>query len=213
MYPPTVLDRVDPQSDMVVNECFGSTGPINRGKDLEPAVGIANTTEHDGMRGVGAGTWAFSALLVLVTFALDPSLAIFLGGIAVVFHLVRTLLALRPTARPGFRAGVGRLVVYCAVFASSSGIYAVNAGMVQDSAQAIIAALHGHRAANGRYPDRLSELVPVELAEVPSAAPLLVVDRWFRYRRSGQGFELSYVSGFLVDRVYDAQTESWSVRD
>ena len=44
-------------------------------------------------RGVGSGTWAFAALLVLVlvTFALDPTLAIFLGGIAIVLHLARTL--------------------------------------------------------------------------------------------------------------------------
>ena len=165
------------------------------------------------MRGVGSGTWVFSAVLVLATFTLDPTLAIFLGGIAVLFHLVRTLLALRPAHRTGPGADVRRLAVYCVVFAISSGVYSVNAGMVQDSASAIIAALDGHRAANGSYPDRLSGLVPVELPEVPSAAPLLVVDRWFRYRRFGQGFELSYVSGFLVDRVYDSQTESWSVRD
>ena len=51
------------------------------------------TRKHAGMQGVGSGTWAFAALLVLVlvTFALDPTLAIFLGGIAIVFHLARTL--------------------------------------------------------------------------------------------------------------------------
>ena len=71
----------------------------------------------------------------------------------------------------------------------------------------------GHHAANGHFPERLSELVPVDLPEIPSAAPLLIVDRWFRYRRSAQGFELSYVAGFLVDRVYDSRTGAWSVRD
>ena len=45
------------------------------------------------------------------------------------------------------------------------------------------------------------------------AAPLLIVDRWFRYRRSAQGFELSCVSGFLVERVYDSRTGTWAVRD
>ena len=165
------------------------------------------------MRGVGSGTWAFSALLVLATFTLDPTLAIFLGGIAVLFHLVRTLLALRPAARSGLGTGVRRLAVYCVVFAMSSGIYGVNTGMVRDSANAVVVALHGHRAANGQYPERLSDLVPAELHEIPSAAPLLIVDRWFRYRRSPEGFELSYVSGFLVDRVYDSRTGAWSVRN
>ena len=34
------------------------------------------TRKHAGMQGVGSGTWAFAASLALVTFALDPTLAI-----------------------------------------------------------------------------------------------------------------------------------------
>ena len=165
------------------------------------------------MRGVGPGTWAFAALLVLATFTLDPTLAIFLGGIAVLFHLARVLFALRPSLRAGLGACVRPLVVYGAVFAFSSGIYGANADMVRDSAHDIVAALERHRAVHGQYPERLSDLVPEELPALPSAAPLLVIDRWFRYRRSARGFELSYVSGFLVDRVYDSRTRTWSVRD
>ena len=165
------------------------------------------------MRGVGSGTWAFSALLVLATFTLDPTLAIFLGGIAVLFHLVRTLLALRRARRSGLGVDVRRIAVYCVVFAISSAVYGVNAGMVRDSADAIVTALRSHHAANGHFPERLSDLVPADLPEIPSAAPLLIVDRWFRYRRAAQGFELSYVTGFLVDRVYDSRTGAWSVRD
>ena len=165
------------------------------------------------MGGVGSGTWAFSTLLVAATFTLDPTLAIFLAGIAVVFHLSRALLALRPASRSGLGTGLRRLVLYGAVFALSSVVYVANTDMVRASAVGILAALDDHRAAHGRYPERLSDLVPAELPEVPSAAPLLIVDRWFRYRRSGQGFELSYDSGFLVEQVYDSQTGRWSVRD
>ena len=165
------------------------------------------------MRGVGAGTWAFSALLVAATFTLDPTLSIFLAGIAVVFHLVRTLLALRATSRSGFGGNARRLVVYGAVFALSSAVYGANAGMVRDSAEAIIAALREHHDDKGSYPERLSDLVPGSLSQIPSAAPLLVVDRWFRYRRSERGFELSFESGFLVERVYDPPTGTWSVRE
>ena len=165
------------------------------------------------MGGVGSGTWAFAALLVAATFTLDPTLVIFLAGLAVVFHLVRTLLALRPASRSGLGAELRRLAVYGAIFAFSSVVYVTNAGMVRDSVDGILAALNGHRAAYGRYPERLSDLVPGELPEVPSAAPLLIVDRWFRYRRSGQGFELAYDSGFLVERVYDSRAGRWSVRN
>lgn len=165
------------------------------------------------MGGVGSGTWAFAALLVAATFTLDPTLVIFLAGLAVVFHLARTLLALRPALRSGLAAELRRLAVYGAIFAFSSVVYVTNAGMVRDSVDGILAALNDHRAAYGRYPERLSELVPGELPEVPSAAPLLIVDRWFRYRRSGQGFELAYDSGFLVERVYDSRAGTWSVRN
>ena len=165
------------------------------------------------MGGVGSGTWAFATLLVAATFALDPTLAIFLGAIAVVFHLARTLLALRPASRSGLGTGLRRLIVYGAVFALSTVVYVANTDRVRGSAVGILAALDEHRAAHGRYPERLSDLVPAELPEVPSAAPLLIADRWFRYRRSGQGFELSYDSGFLVEQVYDSQTGRWSVRD
>ena len=178
-----------------------------------PLARFRETRKHGGMHGVGSGTWAFSALLLLATFTLDPTLAMFLGGIAVLFHLARTLLALRPASRYALGVCARQLGLYGAVFALSSGIYSINTGMVRDSAAGIIAALHGHRAAYGRYPERLSDLVPAGLSEIPSAAPLLIADRWFRYRRSAQGFELSYVSGFLVDRVYDSQTGTWSVRD
>ena len=166
------------------------------------------------MRGVGSGTWAFSALLVAATFTVDPTLAIFLGGIAVLFHLARTLLGLRRASRSGLGAGgLRRLFVYSVVFSLSSGVYSANTGLVRDSADGLVAALHEHREANGRFPERLSDLVPVELSEIPSAAPLLIVDRWFRYRRSVGGFELAYAPGFLVERVYDSQSGTWSVRD
>ena len=103
--------------------------------------------------------------------------------------------------------------MYAVVFALSSVVYGTNAGMARDSADTIIVALHIHRDENGRYPERLSSLVPGHLPSIPSAAPLLLVDRWFRYRRAGRGFELSYDFGFLVERVYDSATESWSVRE
>ena len=177
------------------------------------------------MRGVGSGTWAFAAVLVLATFTLDPTLLPWPSSIrrlavrpasraiAIVFHLARTLLAVRPASRARLGANLWRLAVYGVVFALSLGTYTANTDMVRNSADGIIAALSRHHATHGQYPERLSDLVPGELPEIPSAAPLLIADRWFRYRRSAQGFELSYVSGFLVDRIYDSQTGTWSVRD
>lgn len=52
LYPPTVLDHVKPDSDMVVNECFGPTAPIIRCKSLAQAVEIANSTDYGLQSGV-----------------------------------------------------------------------------------------------------------------------------------------------------------------
>lgn len=52
LYPPTVVDDVTPQMNMVVEECFGPTAPIIRCKSLEHAVDIANSTEYGLQSGV-----------------------------------------------------------------------------------------------------------------------------------------------------------------
>ncbi len=52
LYPPTVVDFVPPDADMVVNECFGPTAPIVRVKNLQQAVEIANSTDYGLQSGV-----------------------------------------------------------------------------------------------------------------------------------------------------------------
>ena len=52
LYLPTVLDYVKPDSDMVVNECFGPTAPIIRCKSLAEAVEIMNSTDYGLQSGV-----------------------------------------------------------------------------------------------------------------------------------------------------------------
>ena len=52
LYPPTVLDHVKPDSEMVVDETFGPIAPIIRVKDVKEAVAIANNTEFGLQSGV-----------------------------------------------------------------------------------------------------------------------------------------------------------------
>jgi putative phosphonoacetaldehyde dehydrogenase len=52
LYPPTVVDHVKRDSNMVVEECFGPTAPIIRCKSLEEAVEISNSTEYGLQSGV-----------------------------------------------------------------------------------------------------------------------------------------------------------------
>ena len=52
LYPPTVLDHVKADSDMVIDETFGPVAPIIRVKDVKEAVKIANSTEFGLQSGV-----------------------------------------------------------------------------------------------------------------------------------------------------------------
>ena len=52
LYPPTVMDHVDPKSAMVSDETFGPVAPIIRVKDVKEAVKIANSTEFGLQSGV-----------------------------------------------------------------------------------------------------------------------------------------------------------------
>jgi acyl-CoA reductase-like NAD-dependent aldehyde dehydrogenase len=52
LYLPTVVDRVERDSNMVVEECFGPTAPIIRCRNLEEAVEISNSTQYGLQSGV-----------------------------------------------------------------------------------------------------------------------------------------------------------------
>ncbi len=52
LYPPTVMDHVNPKSAMVSDETFGPVAPIIRVKDVKEAVKIANSTEFGLQSGV-----------------------------------------------------------------------------------------------------------------------------------------------------------------
>jgi putative phosphonoacetaldehyde dehydrogenase len=46
LYSPTVLDRVDPEFDLVKTETFGPVSPVIRFKSIEEAIRISNSTEY-----------------------------------------------------------------------------------------------------------------------------------------------------------------------
>lgn len=52
IYPPTVVDHVNPKSDMVINETFGPIAPVLRVKDVKEACEVANSTEFGLQSGV-----------------------------------------------------------------------------------------------------------------------------------------------------------------
>ncbi|MBU0706074.1 aldehyde dehydrogenase family protein [Patescibacteria group bacterium] len=52
LYTPTVLDEVDPGSEIVTEETFGPTAPIVRFKTLEEAIQITNSTRYGLQAGI-----------------------------------------------------------------------------------------------------------------------------------------------------------------
>jgi hypothetical protein len=73
---------------------------------------------------------------------------------------------------------------------------------------AVIAALHSYKSAYGRYPSRLSELVPKFIAEIP--API-GGDNWeYEPSEKDQDFWLSFDPGvFRQGSVYDTGRGAW----
>ena len=52
MLPPTVLDDVSPQSELVVQETFGPVAPIIRIADTDEAIAVANATVYGLQAGI-----------------------------------------------------------------------------------------------------------------------------------------------------------------
>jgi phosphonoacetaldehyde dehydrogenase len=46
LYPPTVVDRVDPQMTLVLQETFGPVSPVIRFRDIDEAIAISNGTAY-----------------------------------------------------------------------------------------------------------------------------------------------------------------------
>ena len=77
----------------------------------------------------------------------------------------------------------------------------------------IVEAVESYRSPHGAYPRQLEELVPRFMAEVPSAKPVLMADK-FRYWQHEGKPQLMYVEvPPFGRRVYSFEERTWQVID
>ena len=79
----------------------------------------------------------------------------------------------------------------------------------EQTASQVIAAIERYRAAHGALPESLNQLVPGQLAELPTARN----GRPFWFEGSLKNFSLSFSMPFLLVRSYDSKTKKWSTHD
>lgn len=164
--------------------------------------------------GIKPTRWIRPVVLALLLVAFDEQgvIAFLLGVFLVLVYLPRSLWARKYAACR--RERLQRLAIYLAAIAAVIGLRIVNTGIGKQRADAVVAAVERFHAREGKYPERLDQLVPDFLPEVPAKAKLTLMDSGFRYRASAQSHSLSYViMPPFGRREYQFETRSWSDLD
>lgn len=150
--------------------------------------------------------------VLLDVFVFGPMLSVLMMLFAAVYYLPRTLVALkRPqVARLRFTKG---LVVF-GIGMATAWLFSIDAQQARERAKDVIAALDRYKAAHGAFPQRLEELVPTYLPEVPRARLLPAASRFYYGRMPDGGATLMYVVLPPFGRsVYDFDTRKWHELD
>lgn len=139
--------------------------------------------------------------------------ALLIGAFLVLVYLPRSLLAKKyATCR---KERLIRFAVYLAAVGVVLSLIPINRQVAEDRAQRIIAAAENYKTANGKYPDRLDQLAPQFIAEIPTKARVTFTDIGFRYLT---GSEDSHLLMYVAmppfgRRIYNFETKSWGFID
>jgi len=165
----------------------------------------------------GTRLWIIAAIAVVLaladTFASQGLLALALCVVGLLYYLPRAL-----GARPDpalFRIRMVKAGVTIGAGAAAFGAIALGNRIAEERAGKVIAAVEPFKAKRGGYPDKLEQLVPVFLPEVPPAKPFGML-REFQYRRSatdGQHTLTYTVVAPFGRRLYHFEEQRWSALD
>lgn len=129
-----------------------------------------------------------------------------------VFHFLPRAIAVREDS------GLFRLCLSKAVIVSIAGLAALGAivygNMVaRERAETLVVAVEQFHAKHGRYPERLEEVVPVFIAEIPKAKYVLTAET-FRYFSKDSSHWLMYVEvPPFGRRIYTFEDHKWTYLD
>jgi len=157
--------------------------------------------------------WIRPIGLSLLLIFLDElgAYAFLAGAFLILVYLPRSLLARKFAACRKER--LIRFAVYLTSVAVVFSLITINKRIAKERAERIIAAVENYKAANGKYPDRLDQLAPQFIAEIPAKARVTFTDSGFRYL-VGERHTLMYVSMPPFGRTtYNFETKSWGFID
>ena len=157
------------------------------------------------------------ALIALVLAGLDAfifgqgvfAIALCIAGF---LHYLPRAIGAHPDAAL-FRLRVIKAVVVITAGVAALAVIIVANRVAEEHAEQVIAAVEAFKMKQGRYPEKLEELVPAYLPEVPLAKPLGAARR-FRYLTADGEHTLMYtVVPPFGRRLYSFERKRWSALD
>jgi len=156
----------------------------------------------------------FVAIATLILGMFD---AFFLGqaGVAIVlcvagvlYFPLRAIQARKDEAR--FKLRLSKAAVTSIGGFAALGIIVYGNVIARERAESLVVAVEQFHAKHGRYPERLGEIVPEFIPEIPKAKYVLIADR-FRYLKSDSRHSLMYVEiPPFGRRIYTFEDRKWT---
>jgi len=158
--------------------------------------------------------WVRPVVLALLLVAFDEQgvVAFLAGCFLALVYLPRSLFSKKFAACR--RERLSRLGIYAAAVIAVFGLRVVTCRVARERADRIVAAVDAYKAARGSYPDRLDQLVPEFIPEIPAKARLTPMDRGFSYLSGPSGHVLWYVETPPFGRpTYTFERGKWGTID
>lgn len=143
-----------------------------------------------------------------VLLAFDVLFGSFISaGVCPIWLLVSLVKASKK--RPGWEIGLSRIVIPVLILAIVAGNAAMQSKTANANAERIIVACEQFRAATGKYPNQLDELVPKYLSSIPRAKYALMFSD-FRYRNLDGNHQIMWDERPPFGRrIYDFELRKW----
>lgn len=129
----------------------------------------------------------------------------------VLFFLPRAIAARRDDAR--FKLRLSKAAITSAVGFAALGMIAYGNVIARERAESLVAAVEQFYAKHGRYPERLEQIVPEFISEIPKAKYVVIAAK-FGYSNSDSRHSLTYVQmPPFGRRIYTFEDRKWTSLD
>lgn len=140
-----------------------------------------------------------------------PGFSIILCVAGVLYFPLRAIQARKDAARLKLR--LSKAVITSIVGFSALGMIAHGNVIARERAESLVMAVEQFNAKHGRYPERLEEIIPEFISEIPKAKYVVIADR-FRYFKSDSRHSLMYVEiPPFGRRIYTFEDRKWTTLD